>query len=199
MKRERRQRASFSFHISGIEGLEEDWVLKMKLLTVRELTMLALMLSLIFVLSVFESVLLPMPFHMRFGLSNVVTMYVLFFMGKRSAFTLAGLKSLSVFLMRGPIAGLLSLSGGMLSLFVIALLAAVSQHASYFLLSVTGAVTHNLTQLAAASWLVSTNLFFFMLPIMVGTGIVAGSLTAVLLRCVMPLFKNIPTQTQQNS
>ena len=171
----------------------------MKLLTVRELTTLALMLSLIFVLSVLEAMFLPMPFHMRFGLSNVVTMYALFFMGKRSAFTLAGLKSLSVFLMRGPVAGLLSLSGGMLSLLVIALLAAVSRHASYFLLSIAGAVTHNLTQLVAASWLVSTNLFFFMLPIMVGTGIVAGSLTAVLLRCVMPLFKNIPTQTSQNS
>jgi heptaprenyl diphosphate synthase len=166
----------------------------------RELTALALMLSLIFVLSIFEGMLPPLPFHMRFGLSNVVTMYALFFIGRRAAFTLAALKSLSVLLTRGPAAGLLSLSGGMLSLCVIALIAAAWKDASYFLLSVAGAVTHNTAQLAAASWLASANLLLFLFPIMTVAGVLAGSLTAALLRVVMPLFKNsIPAGSPQES
>jgi heptaprenyl diphosphate synthase len=167
--------------------------------TLRELTMLSLMLSLIFVLSILEGMLPPLPFHMRFGLSNVVTMYALFFMGARAAFTLAALKSLTVLLMRGPVAGLLSLSGGMLSLCAIALVAAAWKDASYFLLSVAGAVTHNMAQLAAASWLASTNLLFFLLPVMVVAGVLAGSLTAALLRVVMPLFKSASAWLPQNS
>ncbi|MDR2180221.1 MAG: Gx transporter family protein [Synergistaceae bacterium] len=160
----------------------------MKKFTLHEITTLALMLSMIFVLSALEGMFPPLPFHMRFGLSNVVTMYALFFIGGRAAFTLAGLKSLSVLLMRGPVAGLLSLSGGVLSLLMIALLAAVCRNASYFLLSVAGAITHNMGQLAVASWLTSTNLLA-LFPVMILAGILAGSLTAALLRVVMPFFK----------
>jgi heptaprenyl diphosphate synthase len=156
----------------------------------REFTTLALMLSLIVVLSLFEGMLPPLPFHMRFGLSNVVTMYALFFIGRRAAFTLAALKSLSVLLTRGPVAGLLSLSGGILSLCAIALVAAAWTDASYFLLSAAGAVTHNMAQLAAASWLASANLLLFLFPVMAAAGVLAGGLTAALLRVVMPLFKD---------
>ena len=173
----------------------------MKKFTLQETTTLALMLSMIFVLSTLEGMFPPLPYHMRFGLSNVVTMYALFFIGRRAAFTLAGLKSLSVLLMRGFVAGLLSLSGGVLSLLVIALLAAVWRNASYFLLSVAGAVTHNMAQLAVASWLTSTNLLLSFFPVMTMTlaGMLAGSLTAVLLHVVMPLFKRAPAAAAQNA
>jgi heptaprenyl diphosphate synthase len=170
----------------------------MKKFTIYELTTLSLMLSMIFVLSILEGMFPPLPFHMRFGLSNVVTMYALFFMGRRSAFTLASMKSLFVLLVRGPVAGLLSLSGGMLSLAVIALLAALWQNASYFLLSIAGAITHNVVQLAVASWLASTNLLFFLLPVMTAAGIAAGSLTAVMLRVVMPLLANNKNHNDKN-
>jgi heptaprenyl diphosphate synthase len=153
--------------------------------------MIALMLSMIFALSLIEQLLPPLPMHMRFGLSNTVTMYALFFIGRRSAFLLAALKSLFVLLTRGPIAGILSFSGGTASLLVIALLAFAYKDASYFLLSVAGAVTHNIVQIAAASWLVSTNLLLLYLPIMTAAGVMAGSLTAVLLRVVMPVFKRV--------
>jgi heptaprenyl diphosphate synthase len=164
----------------------------MKKFTLHEITTLALMLSMIFVLSVIEGMFPPLPFHMRFGLSNVVTMYALFFIDRRAAFTLAGLKSLSVLLMRGPVAGLLSLSGGVFSLLVIALLAIALKNASYCLLSIAGAVTHNLAQLTVASWLMSTNLLSLLFPMMILAGMLTGSLTAVLLRVVMPLFKTPP-------
>jgi heptaprenyl diphosphate synthase len=159
-------------------------------ITARDVAALALMLSMIFVFSAIESMLPPLPFHMRFGLSNVVTMYALFFIGGRQAFALAAMKSLFVLVTRGPVAGALSFSGGVLSLLVIAILASLWQDASYFLLSVAGALTHNLAQLGVASFLVSTNLMVIYLPVMIAAGIPAGSLTALLLRVVMPVFKN---------
>jgi heptaprenyl diphosphate synthase len=170
----------------------------MKKFTVYELTTLSLMLSLIFVLSMLEGMFPPLPFNMRFGLSNVATMYALFFMGRRPAFVLASMKSLLVLLTRGPVAGLLSLSGGMLSLAVIAILAALWRDASYFFLSVAGAVTHNIAQLAVASRLASFNPLFF-IPVMTAAGVVAGSLTAVMLRVVMPVFKRVPVRNARVS
>jgi heptaprenyl diphosphate synthase len=160
----------------------------MKNFTVREITALSLMLAMIIVLSAIEQMFAPLPMNMRFGLSNVVTMYALFFMGRRSALTLAVLKSLFVLLMRGPIAGALSLGGGIFSLCVIMLLAYVRRSASYFMLSVSGAISHNVAQIAVASWLVSTNLVPVYLPILTVMGVLAGSLTAALLRVVMPVF-----------
>jgi heptaprenyl diphosphate synthase len=118
-------------------------------------------------------------------------MYALFFVGRRPAFMLAALKSAFVLLTRGPVASLLSLCGGIFSLLVIALLAAVKPGASYFILSIAGAVAHNLAQLAAASALVSTNLMLVYLPVMAAAAIPAGSLTALLLRAVMPVLKGI--------
>lgn len=157
-------------------------------LATRTVTTLALMLALIFVLSLFEGMLPPLPMNMRFGLSNVVTMYALFFLGKKPAFLLAAAKSLFVLSMRGPTAGLLSLSGGMLSLCVLVVLSYALHDASYLFLSVFGAIAHNLAQITAASYLTSTNLFTFYLPVMTVAGILTGCLTGTLLRVVMPVF-----------
>ena len=166
----------------------------MKKYTAREITSLALMLSLILVLSAVEGMFPILPFHMRFGLSNVVTMYALFFVGSRQAFTLAVLKSLFVFLMRGPIAGVMSASGGIVSLLAIASIAALSSNVSYLFLSVAGALVHNMSQLAAASFIVSTNLVPVCLPVLAAAAIPAGTLTAALLRAMMPIFKAIDSE-----
>ncbi|MDR2780131.1 MAG: Gx transporter family protein [Synergistaceae bacterium] len=169
----------------------------MKKYAVREITSLALMLSMILIISAVESMFPVLPFHMRFGLSNVVTMYALFFVGFRQAFTLSALKSLFVFLTRGPIAGIMSASGGITSLLATASIAALSSGASYLFLSVAGALVHNMTQLAAASFIVSTNLMPVYLPILIAAAIPAGVLTAALLRAVMPVFKAIsPEKTR---
>lgn len=169
----------------------------MKRLAAREIASYALMLSMIFALAIIEGLLPPLPMHMRFGLSNVVTMYALFFVGKRPAFMLAAMKSVFVLLTRGPVACLLSFCGGIFSLLAIAILAAVKPGTSYFILSITGAVAHNLAQLAAASALVSTNLMAVFLPVMTAAAVPAGSVTALLLRAVIPALKSIGTREEK--
>jgi heptaprenyl diphosphate synthase len=170
----------------------------LKKLAAREIALYALMLSMIFVLAAIEGLLPPLPMHMRFGLSNAVTMYALFFVGVRPAFMLAAMKSVFVLLTRGPVAGLLSLCGGMFSLTAIVLTAAAMPGASYFILSITGAAAHNLAQLAAASALVSANLTLVYLPVMAASAIPAGGVTALLLRAVIPALKNIGAKEEKN-
>ena len=79
------------------------------------LTLTALFLAMALVLSYVENLLPALPFlppGVKLGLSHVVIMYCLFFVGAPSAFWIALLKSLFVLLTRGMIAALLSLSGG---------------------------------------------------------------------------------------
>jgi uncharacterized membrane protein len=83
----------------------------------KRLTTLALLLALIFILVLLERMLPPLPLlppqFGRLGLSNVIVMHGLFFMGKNEAALLLSLKSLFALLMRGPFAALLSFAGGM--------------------------------------------------------------------------------------
>ena len=161
----------------------------------RRLTLLAMMLAMITALSALEHMLPPIPLlppNVRLGLSNIVTMYALFFLGKQSAFALALLKSIFVLLTRGATAGLLSLCGGLFSLFcMIAAAAIFGDRISYLILSVLGAIAHNIGQIVTASLLTGTNLLTFYLPILIISGIVMGCVTGTLLRVVMPLFRGI--------
>ena len=78
---------------------------------------LALLFAAAMALSWLEGLLpafVPVP-GIKLGLSNVVTMYTLFFVGWPSAVVLAVLKGGFEMLTRGLTAGLLSAAGGLLS------------------------------------------------------------------------------------
>jgi len=159
----------------------------------RLLTQTALLFALAVVLSLVEGLLpaLPVP-GVRLGLSNIPVMYALFFLGKGPAASIAGLKGAFAALTRGAAAGLLSVSGGLCSVGAMALLLWLSKkRASCFLLSICGAVCHNLGQLAAVSLLYETFGFQFYLPVLLAAGIAAGAVTAVLLRVLQPAFARL--------
>ena len=89
---------------------------------------------------------------MKLGLANIVVMYALFFMGARQALYLDLLKALFVFLVSGWTAGFLSLCGGLLSLLVMwVLYYKLPFRPTWFILSVCGALSHNIGQLLGAA------------------------------------------------
>ena len=101
-----------------------------------------ILLSMAIVLSFAESAFPPLPFlpvGVKLGTANIITMYCLFFMGKRWAFSIAVLRSLFVVFTRGPVAGVLSLSGGIFSLAAIILFAKIFKGTDKFYLSIIGA------------------------------------------------------------
>ncbi|MCL1986983.1 MAG: Gx transporter family protein [Firmicutes bacterium] len=158
---------------------------------------LGLMLALIMVLVIIERMLPPLPMlppqFGRLGLSNVIVMYVVFFTGKKEAITMAILKSIFNTLMRGAMAGLLSLTGGLLSVFmIIALSWLFKEKISYVALSIAGAIGHNLGQLVAACIIMQNwMLFLAYLPILLVAGAIFGTLTGIFLNIIMPIFKRI--------
>ena len=117
----------------------------------------------------------------RLGLSNLVTMYCLFFLGKGAGYTMAVMKSLFVLLTRGFVAGLLSLSGGILSVTAILLV----DWLHYITLSVLGAVFHNVGQLILARFLTSVFLYYY-IPVLILSGLVVGMLTGKIFVWIIP-------------
>lgn len=164
----------------------------------RQVALSGVLFALAMALSFFESALAPllglMP-GIKIGLANVVVMYALFFMGRRQALLLVVLKAFFVLLTRGAVAGLLSLCGGCFSLLVMVLLGLLPGRPTLFILSVCGAVAHNLGQLAAASAVLSSALAFGYAPVLLVSGLGMGAVTSISLRAILPALQRLGFQT----
>jgi heptaprenyl diphosphate synthase len=161
----------------------------------RRLVLTALLFAVALVLAIVENALPPLPVPVpgvKFGLSNIAVMYALFFLSRGRAYMIALLKALFVFSTRGLVAGLLSLTGGFLSISAMLLIFFLfKDKISYMVVSVLGAVFHNIGQFAVVS-LIYTNLYLWAyLPVLVISGVIAGIMTAVLLRAIMPALKKL--------
>lgn len=160
---------------------------------VRRITLAGLLFALSMGLSIMESTIAPflgLPPGVKPGLANVVVMVALLLLGRRYALLLVLLKAGFNALTRGLVAGGLSLCGGLFSLCVMLLLLLPALKASMVLVSVGGAISHNLAQLLAIRLLLGTSVLVF-LPMLLISGVVMGSLTAGLLRALLPQLKKL--------
>ena len=159
----------------------------------KRIALMGLLFALAMILSYLESLIpnVGMP-GIKLGLSNVVTMYCLFFIGPLPAIVLALLKSGFVFLMgKGVVAVMLSSAGGLCSVLVMTVL--IKINASKGMTSIAGAVTHNIAQLMTAAWIIGMPVLVLYLPVLILSGIVMGLITALILKYVSPAlsrFKN---------
>ncbi len=154
----------------------------------KKVAFLGLLFALALVLSLVEMAIPVsglLPAGVKPGLSNIVTMYAVFFLGYGEAFSIAVLKSLFVFITRGATAAFLSVSGGVFSVLVMLLLLLPKRKLSYLVLSVFGSVAHNLAQLLAASVLLGSDALYYA-PVLVISGVFMGVITGMLLRGVLP-------------
>jgi heptaprenyl diphosphate synthase len=155
---------------------------------------MGILLGMVFVLTTLEY-LFAVPFlppHAKPGFANIIVMYCVFFVGRRDAFILNGLKSLFVFITRGAVAGLLSLGGGLLSIGVIILLASIKRKPpGYAIISVSGGVCHNLGQFVIIMFLFGSPVLVYYIPVLVLSGIAAGLVTGFLLKVLIPVLSKI--------
>ena len=162
-------------------------------------TQMLVLTSLIFaaalVLAIVENMLPPLPIAVpgvKFGLSNIAVMYALFFLGRKQAYTIGILKSVFVFATRGGIAGLLSLSGGILSITVMILLMFLFRsRITYLILSIFGAVFHNVGQFIVISVIYTGMNMWAYFPVLLISGLAAGIVTSTLLKFIMPAFNRL--------
>lgn len=166
---------------------------------VKKIAFLGLMLALVIVLVWMERMLPPLPLlppNMKLGLSNIVIMFSLFFVGKREGFLLVFLKALFNMLLRGPIGAMLSLSGGLLSVITIVLIAWLfKEKASYIMLGIVGAIAHNAGQLLIFCAIMQNfRLFVFYAPVLLVAGMILGILSGTLLKIALPTLQRIQMQ-----
>ncbi len=160
----------------------------------RRVALTGLLFALAMTLSLVEGMvtipgLLP---GMKLGLANVVVMYALFFLSAKQALLLDILKALFVFLVSGPTAGFLSLCGGTLSLLVMWLLDTVLPvRPTWFILSVCGALSHNIGQLIGAGFILNTAMSLYYAPVMLVMGLVMGAITSVSLKAILPSLEKL--------
>ena len=158
----------------------------MKRVSARWLTLLALWAAVAVAVSWLESLLPLAPFlppGAKAGLSNVVVMFLAAEVSLPAALAVAAFKALLALVTRGATAALMSAAGGLLSALVLWL--AAKGKLGCFGLGVTGALTHNAAQLAAAFLLVGPAVRWYA-PVMLLTGLAAGAITAFLLYLLAP-------------
>ncbi len=153
---------------------------------------LGMMFALAIVLQFLEN-LVPSPFSfapgIKMGLSNTVTMFALLSLGFSEALYIAALKGLFAFVTRGATAGILSTAGGIASVLVMMIMRRIGS--SQGLMSVTGAVTHNMAQLVAESIMMKSAAAMFYIPVLTASGIVMGTITAVVHRTIRPYLEKL--------
>lgn len=154
---------------------------------------MGLLLAAALVLSFFESALsgmMALPPGVKPGFSNVVVLFALLALGRKSALTLVVLKAFFAFLTRGATAGVLSFAGGLCAVAVMALLSLSRRvGVSVWLLSAAGGIAHNAGQILTAAVLVRNVYLIFYFPLLILSGIAAGLLTAAIYRAARPYLQ----------
>lgn len=148
----------------------------------RRLALLGVFCALSLVLSYVESLLPPITTAfpgIKMGLSNIVTVFLLYRMGGRDAAIVNILRVLLSALLFGNVqTALFSLAGATLS--TVAMI--IMMHCTDFSrisVSVVGGVFHNIGQIAVACVLTSTSEIAYYLPILVISGCAAGVLVGL--------------------
>lgn len=154
---------------------------------IKKLTLTAVLFAVSLVLSFIENqfVIIPACPGVKLGLSNVAVMFALISIDKKTAFGMAILKALFALLTRGVIAGVLSLSGGLLSLLGVALILLI-KNTSYIALGISGALLHNLAQYAVICFVYGGVSFIPYLPLLIVAGVIFGIVNGILLHAVTP-------------
>lgn len=128
----------------------------------------------------------------KVGLANIAVIFTLYKFGIKEAVTVSVIRVLLVSLLFGsPVSLIYSISGAALSLCSMILLKKLTP-LSEISVSVSGGVMHNVGQIAAASFMLSTNVVTYYLPFLILSGTIAGiavGITSAILIKRVPLDK----------
>ena len=133
---------------------------------------------------------IPIP-GAKIGLPNVVTLIALMTLGFWEALAITLVRTtISALLFSSMISLIYSITGGILSLLVMyALYRTFSEKISLQTISITGAITHNLAQLAVAMIILETDGLISILPWLIVIAIPAGIVVGLAAKYLMKYFK----------
>ena len=148
----------------------------------KKITTLALTVSLALILSFIESripAFIAIP-GIKVGLANIAVIFTLYKLGVREAITVSVIRVFLVSMLFGsPVSLIYSISGAVLSLLTMIILKKLTP-LTEIAVSVSGGVMHNVGQIAAASFMLETNVVVYYLPFLMLSGTVAGIAVGVI-------------------
>jgi len=147
----------------------------------KKLVILALMVSQAMVLSIVES-WIPMPSSVpgvKPGLANIITLTAIIIWGLKEAFIIMIIRTVATSFFTGGIFALLfSIVGGTFSIIVMYILhRKLLNVLSVIGISIAGSVTHNISQLAVAAFVMEEVSVFAYLPVLLISGVIMGIFT----------------------
>lgn len=154
----------------------------------QRLTQLALLTAVALIIFIIEAQIPPLTAipGVKLGLANIITLVTLYSFGRRDALMVLLVRIFLGSVFSGQMLTLLfSLCGGLLCYTVCAVLYRRIPLQRLWLLSMIGAVCHNIGQLAAAAFVLDTMDVFWYLPLLLLSGLLTGSFTGLVAGAVL--------------
>ena len=146
-----------------------------------QLTTMAFIIAFAMILSFVESripAFVAIP-GVKVGLANIAVIFTLYKLGVKEAITVSIIRVLLIAMLFGSAVSLIySISGAVLSLVSMILLKKLTP-LTEVAVSVIGGVMHNVGQIAAASFMLSTNVVVYYLPFLLVSGTIAGIVVGI--------------------
>ncbi len=145
------------------------------------LTTMAFVIAFAMILSFIESripAFVAIP-GVKVGLANIAVIFTLYKLGVKEAITVSIIRVLLISMLFGsPVSLIYSISGATLSLLSMILLKKLTP-LTEVAISVTGGLMHNVGQIGAASFMLSTNVVVYYLPFLLVSGTIAGVVVGI--------------------
>ncbi len=168
---------------------------KSKTKAVHRIAVTGILAALALALSFAERMLMaafPLPMGIKPGISNIIVMFACTSAGLAPALGICLAKAGFAALLSGGASGLISLSGGLLSVLTMYLTSRLfGKKLSYTGISVLSAVMHNMGQLLAACVLTGSLAIQGLLPALLISGAVFGFATGTIMNIIMPHLKKL--------
>ncbi len=160
-----------------------------------KISLLALFLSIMIVLNIFENflpIIIPIP-GVRLGIANSISLIVLYYFNKKEYIFLNFLR---IFLVSILYSGLFSISfflslSGFISSCIIVLILSINKKVSIYTLSIGSAIFHSIGQTLCASVLYSSFYIMVYLSVLIITSIITGYVIALLSSIIIKRLEKI--------
>lgn len=154
----------------------------------KRIVMIAMFVALATVISIIERSIVIPGVHpaVKLGLANIVTLLSILVLGYKDAFFVVVVRCVLGALVGGnPVSFLFSITGGLLSAFVMSLMwHYLRNYVSIINISIIGAICHNIGQLFVASVLAQDFHIYVLLPILMVSAVITGYNVGLLSRYV---------------
>lgn len=169
-------------------------------LTTKRLVRLAVFTAIALIIHTVEALVpLPVPIPgVKLGLSNIVTLFMLFTGGGADALIVLLCRiTLGALIAGRPVMFIYSMAGGLMAFAAMIAVKRIVTEKQIWVCGAIGAVFHNIGQIAAAVVVLGTTAIIVYLPVLIIAGIATGAVTGIIAQLTLGRFSKM--QDMNNS